>query len=149
MPRLDVAKERESSQHDVGKGWRCRCCGSSAPSGRRSQKKIVEWLRSECVPPEVIAENLHVPLEVPVRGGRLPHPSHPLRFWDVGRGERVLACAACGCLGTEHYGGLALQCKTPTKAGRWNLSRLQRGLAPGHSRAAVAADQGRGRRQPR
>ena len=50
------------------------------------------------MPPEGVAENLHVPLEVPVRGGRLPHPSHPLRFWDVGRGERVLACAACGCL---------------------------------------------------
>ena len=70
------------------------------------------------------------------------HPSHTMRWWEVGVGtlkERIFACSRCGGLGTDHCrttGKLMSECQAPTRTGLEYLRALEKGRAPGHTKLA-------------
>ena len=81
-----------------------------------------------------------MPLELPMRGGWLPHPSFTMCFWTVGSEEHMLACGVCGMVKAEDYRKRLAECGQLSQTGGWNLTRLLRGVVPGHSRTAVDAN---------
>ena len=72
----------------------------------------------------------------------MAHPSHTMRWWEVGVGTRkelMFACSRCGGLGTDHFrstGKLAKECEPPTRKGLEYLKALEKGRAPGHMKLA-------------
>lgn len=126
---------------------RWRMCGSEPTS--RCKSAVIKWLRSPCRAPRIVGSASSAPREVgPCRRGVTAHHSHTMRWWEVGAGSRkelIFACSRCGGLGTDHFrstGKLTKKCAPPTRTGQQCLEALEKGLAPGHTKA------GQGRKRP-
>ena len=129
-PLLDLPAARAETCHAVHpRRWRCLECGSEPVS--KGKRVLIHWLKQPCRPgPAALGRAVG-----PSRRGLRAHPSHVLRWFDVGGGggrERILACEVCGGLGTHHFreeGKLLNPCRPPTRTGRIYLNRLNQGLS--------------------
>ena len=117
--------------------WRCsRCCATPPKQG----SAVRAWLATACVPPTTAAGG------GTLIGTHYTHPSHALAFASQ---FSMWYCRSCGMVGREHLRGLAAPCRTASRAGLQNLSRLAKDLAPGGSVAACTANRGRIDARPR
>ena len=80
-------------------------------------------------------------------GGKVCHSSHVLQFWPK---FGLHFCSVCGKTATEDPRHLVAECKSRTKKGFENLSRIKKGLFPSHagpSKTTLAREQGIVRRE--
>ena len=134
-----MADLKHASEHDVVEHLNsvtCNRCGQRAP---RRAALLKRWLKSQCLVGQHVTLPDGTQRIAPVPGqGRLrhqtTHPSHNCTFYP---GLDTWICLTCGFYGSDVFKQLAQPCTgAANQAGRDNLSRVNRGLMPGSSKAA-------------
>ena len=128
-----------ASEHDIV-GHRdsetCNRCGQRAPHRAAFLKR---WLKSPCLAGHrvTLPDGTHRVAPTPGQGRlrhQTTHPSHNCTFYP---GLDTWICLTCGFYGSDVFKQLAQPCSgAANQAGRDNLSRVDRGLMPGSSKAA-------------
>ena len=134
-----MADLKHASEHDVVEHLNsvtCNRCGQRAP---RRAALLKRWLKTQCHVGQRVTLPDGTQRIAPVPGqGRLrhqtTHPSHNCTFYP---GLDTWICFTCGFYGSDVFKQLAQPCTgAANQAGRDNLSRVNRGLMPGSSKAA-------------
>lgn len=105
------------------------CTACKTTCAVRTKSKLTSWLKSQCTPASRCCAVRSVTMK-----RQTAHESHELQYYNS---TGVWICVGCGNTASRYFRRLVTPCsRVRRRAGQCNWRRIERGLAPGYSKAA-------------